>query len=363
MLNITLKILFIIFLLSSNLVAVINSDVLTSYEMEDYLKEQLIYKKKVDDIIFKLNTKYRDKCSTQKKTMGLRLISKKEINKVLSAGGGAGLFNKVKKNNYKAYSNLIGDISNNQTRVLYTITSTDAEINGIEEGSEIISIDGKKSFNISNILNSSKKEIKLKINSSKGVNDMKIKLHESCDLNIYILSTLNKEISFFRSNNRLFITDGLLEYIKNDDELVMLISNEFYHYINNHASIQVKLMGISKKTSGGAGKILAPIGGIWLTAANYGSNLLQKIKFKYDKKKEDAADFASIQITKLLNYDPLLAKKFWERLVKEKPPLSYISNFRNVDSQKIRTIDNAVDYKIINFPNLKEYNMFKKKFR
>ena len=158
-----------------------------------------------------------------------------------------------------------------KTRVLYTISNTDAEINGVEEGSEIISIDGKKNFNIPNILNSSKKEIELKINSSKGINDLKIKLYESCDLNIYILSTLKKEISFFRSNNRLFITDGLLEYIKNDDELVMLISNEFYHYINNHASIQEKLMEISKKTSGGAGKILAPIGGIWLTAANYGS--------------------------------------------------------------------------------------------
>ena len=362
MLNITIKTLIIIFFLSSNLLAVINSDVLTSYEMEDYLKKKIIYKKKVDDIVFKINTKFIDKCSAKKKTIGLRLISKKEINKILSAGGGTGLFNKIKKNNYKAYSNLIGDISNNQTRILYTINNTDAAIKGIEKGSEIISIDGKKSFNISNILNSNKKEIKLKINSSSGVYDVNIKLYESCNLNVYILSTLNKEISFFRSNNRLFITDGLLDYIKKDDELVMLISNEFYHYINNHASIQVKLMEISKKTSGGAGKILAPIGGVWLTAANYGSNILQKIKFKYDKKKEDAADFASIQITKLLKYDPNIAKKFWERHVKEKPSMSYISNFRNVDSQKIRTIDNATDYKINNFPNVKEYNIFKNKF-
>ena len=125
MLNITIKTLIIIFFLSSNLLAVINSDVLTSYEMEDYLKEKLIYKKKVDDIVFKINTKFIDKCSAKKKTIGLRLISKKEINKILSAGGGTGLFNKIKKNNYKAYSNLIGDISNNQTRILYTINNTD----------------------------------------------------------------------------------------------------------------------------------------------------------------------------------------------------------------------------------------------
>ena len=72
---------------------------------------------------------------------------------------------------------------------------------------------------------------------------MNIKLYESCNLNVYILSTLNKEISFFRSNNRLFITDGLLDYIKKDDELVMLISNEFYHYINNHCLNSSKAYG------------------------------------------------------------------------------------------------------------------------
>lgn len=249
---------------------------------------------------------------------------------------------------------MFGSLKKNEVRILYFYNDLNKK-HKIEPGDLITKINGNKKFNLKNILDTNPKKITLEINNSKII---KILIEKKCDLNFYILTTLNKEIAFFRSNNNIFLSDGLLDYIKNDSELVMLLSNEFTHYVKGHKSLQVSLMNISKSASGTGGEMMSQLFGIYFSAVRYGSNFLQKLKFKYDRNKENFADFSSIQLTKILGYDANLAKKFWERLVKEKPQKSTISNFRSVDSQKIRTINYSLDFSLTSFPNKEEYDKF-----
>ncbi len=101
MINHIIKTIFFAIFFSHHALAVVNSDILSSHEIEEYILEKLAYNEKIDEIAFKINNQFKDKCLNKKKDLGLRFISKKEINKQLSSIGGTGLFNKIKKNNYQ----------------------------------------------------------------------------------------------------------------------------------------------------------------------------------------------------------------------------------------------------------------------
>ena len=82
-----------------------------------------------------------------------------------------------------------------------------------------------------------------------------------------------KKDFFFRSDNTLFLSQTLLEYLKNDDELVMIFANEFTHYINGHPSIKTDIVRL--KNSILFSDLWKPFGGIIYSSGKASLNFLK----------------------------------------------------------------------------------------
>ena len=336
----------------------IDSNKLSKYEIEEQLRSKIQTDKRLKTLGNRFNNEFFNKCKNKKNYVGLSLISASEIKRQL---GGTNTnimtFGGLVKKNFFAYENILGSID--KLKVVYAIPDSPAYISGIKKGDKIIEINGKKvetSINFFNEIN--KNKINNILIERKGNQKMiVISSRKICDFHFESFNTLEKKIVFFRSDNTLFLSQELLEYVKNDDELVMIFANEFSHYINGHPSIKTNIVRL--KNSILFSDLWRPFGGIIYSSGKASLDFFEKVKFRYTKSQEGLADFSSIKLTKILGYNADKAKLFWERLVKEKPTNNIIAKFRDVDSNKIRIINYTLDEEITRFPNKNDYDKFK----
>ena len=333
---------------------------LTKYEIEEGLRLKIKTDIRLKTLGNKFNNEFNHKCKEKKNYIGLSLISKKEVKRQLgSTNANLMSFGGLVKNNISAYENILGIID--FLTVVYVIPDSPADKSGLKAGDQIIELNGKKvetSINFFNEVN--RKTInKILVNRNNKTMEFDIKEKIICDFNFESFSTLDKKIVFFRSDNTLFISRTLLNYIKNDDELILIFANEFSHYVNGHPSIKTNILRL--KNSILFSDMWKPIGGIVYSSGKASLDFFEKVKFRYTKTQEGLADFSSIKLTKMLGYNADKAKLFWERLVKEKPTNNIIAKFRDVDSNKIRIINYTLDEEITRFPNKNDYDKFKMK--
>jgi len=339
----------------------IDSGKLSKYEIEEQLRSKIQIDKRLKTLGNKFNSEFLDKCKNKKNYIGLSLISKKEIKRQL---GGTNTnimsFGGLVKKNIFAYENIVGSIK--KLKVVYTVPDSPAYVSGLKKGDQIIEINGKKvetSINFFSEVNK-KNTNKILIDRNGNQKELTINTAKICDFHFESFGTLDKKIVFFRSDNTLFLSQTLLNYIKNDDELVMIFANEFAHYINGHPSIKTDIVRL--KNSILFSDLWRPFGGIIYYSGKASLSFFEKVKFRYTEKQEGLADFSSIKLTKLLGYNANKAKLFWERLVKEKPSNNIIAKFRDVDSKKIRIINYTLDEKTIRFPSKVDYDKFTQKY-
>lgn len=338
----------------------IDSGKLSKYEIEEELRSKIEIDKRLKTIGNKFNNEFLSQCKNKKNYIGISLISEKEIKRQL---GGTNTnimsFGGLVKKNIFAYQNIIGSID--KLKIVYTVPGSPAYLSGLKDGDQIIKVNGKKletSINFFNEINK-KDSNKILIDRRGTLKEFTVNTLKICDFNFESFSTLDRKIVFFRSDNTLFLSQTLLKYLKNDDELVMIFANEFTHYVNGHPSIKTDIVRL--KNSILFSEMWKPFGGIIYSSGKASLNFFEKVKFRYTKSQEGLADFSSIKLTKILGYNADKAKLFWERLVKEKPSNNIIAKFRDVDSNKIRIINYTLDEETIRFPNKNDYDKFKMK--
>jgi hypothetical protein len=152
-----------------------------------------------------------------------------------------------------------------------------------------------------------------------------------------------------------------MSYLKSDDELVMVLTNEFSHYLNDSSTLVAGANRLNQSLQ--ITQILTPWNMSLAGASDFTNDVIKKLGIRYSADEESYADYMSVNLTNLLGYSSDKAKVFWERLVKDKPTDSTIPEFRPVDSKKIRVITYSNDEKLNKFPTKKDYDNFMKKFK
>ena len=335
----------------------VKSNSLSKYEIEEQLIQKVRIDKRLKTLGYKFNTKFYDKCKNKRKYIGLSLISKKEIKRQLSGSNENFMsFGGLVKKNIAAYENIVGSLDT--LKVVYSLPKSPAAKIGIKKGDQILKVNGALVTTTLNFFNAieKNKDTNITIKRNGSILDFKIPQTLTCDFNYESFTTLEKKIVFFRSGNTLFVSNTLLDYLKNDDELAMIFANEFAHYINGHPSLKSDI--VSLKDSILFSDMWKPFGGFVFSGGKTALGFMEKVKFRYTKEQEGLADFSSIKLTKMLGYNANKAKLFWERLVKEKPSNNMIAKFRDVDSNKIRIINYTLDDPSKEFPSKINYDKF-----
>lgn len=363
-----IKFFLLFFLLVENTShAIINSKVLSKYEIKEFVESKIKEDLKINKIGYSINESLVNFCKKKTINLGLLLVSKEDIKKKLSSTSNNFMsFGNVVKNNIYAYEEIIGEL--NGLKIIGVIENSQSFKNKLKKGDTIIEVNNTKINSVSTLnqklktlIKKKENEIKFKIKRKDLIFDVKFKNELMCDINYEVIKTIDKELIFFRSTNTIYISDELLSYFKNDDELAMLLSNEFSHFINGHNSIKPTFFKLKKSFL--FADFWKPFAGFLVSGAKSAIDTLDKIAFRYSEKEEGLADFSSIKILGILGYNSQKAKLFWERIVEKKPNKNYVSKFRPVDSRKIRIINYAIDDKDKTFPTLEKYLNFIEKYK
>ena len=353
--------IFSIFSCAPQTTSTVNISYLSQIEIEENIKKELNLDLKIKNIGYKIQKTFVDKCSSKKLDLGLMTISKADIKaEIGSTLGNITSFGNLLDKNLNAYKKIVN--LNDDTKVIGIIKNSSAEKAGIIFGDEILEINGLKisgRSDLENIYDSS--DVKIKIKRNEKVIEINIKNNLVCNVEFEAFQTNTPNLTFFRSGNTIFISENLMNYLKTEDELVMVLTNEFSHYLNDSSTLVSGANRLNQTLQ--ITQILSPWNLSLAGASDFSNDVIKKLGIRYSAEEESYADYMSINLTNLLGYSSDKAKIFWERLVKDKPADSTIPEFRPVDSKKIRVITYSNDEKLNKFPTKEDYENFIKKFK
>jgi membrane-associated protease RseP (regulator of RpoE activity) len=334
---------------------------LSQIEIEENIRKELSLDLKIKNVGYKIQKTFVDKCSSKKLDLGLMTISETDIRgEVGITLGNITSFGRLTEKNINAYKKIVN--LNDGTKVIGVIKNSSAEKAGIIFGDEILEINGSKissRSDLDSIFNNN--DIKIKIKRNEKIIEINIKNNLICNVDFEAFQTNTPNLTFFRSGNTIFVSENLMNYLKTEDELVMVLTNEFSHYLNDSRTL---VSGANKlNQTFQITQILTPWNLSLAGASDFSNDVIKKLGIRYSAEEESYADYMSINLTNLLGYSSDKAKVFWERLVKDKPADSTIPEFRPVDSKKIRVITYSNDEKLNKFPTKEDYENFMKKFK
>jgi membrane-associated protease RseP (regulator of RpoE activity) len=334
---------------------------LSQIEIEENIRKELSLDLKIKNVGYKIQKTFVDKCSSKKLDLGLMTISETDIRgEVGITLGNITSFGRLTEKNINAYKKIVN--LNDGTKVIGVIKNSSAEKAGIIFGDEILEINGSKissRSDLDSVFNNN--DIKIKIKRNGKIIEINIKNNLICNVDFEAFQTNTPNLTFFRSGNTIFVSENLMNYLKTEDELVMVLTNEFSHYLNDSRTL---VSGANKlNQTFQITQILTPWNLSLAGASDFSNDVIKKLGIRYSAEEESYADYMSINLTNLLGYSSDKAKVFWERLVKDKPADSTIPEFRPVDSKKIRVITYSNDEKLNKFPTKEDYENFMKKFK
>lgn len=338
-----------------------NISYLSQTEIEENIRKELNLDLKIKNVGYKIQKTFVDKCPSKKLDLGLMTISPADIRgEIGTTLGNIASFGGLLDKNINAYKKIVN--LNDNTKVIGVIKNSSAEKAGIIFGDEILEINGFKissRSDLENIFDGS--DVKMKIKRNEKIIELNIKNNLICNIEFEAFQTNTPNITFFRSGNTIFISENLMKYLKTEDELVMVLTNEFSHYLNDTKTLVSTANRINQTLQ--ITQILTPWNLSLAGASDFSNDVIKKLGIRYSAEEESYADYMSINLTNLLGYSSDKAKMFWERLVKEKPADNTIPEFRPVDSKKIRVITYSNDEKLNRFPTKEDYDNFVKKFK
>ena len=330
-------------------------------EIEENIRKELNLDLKIKNIGYKIQKTFVDKCPSKKLDLGLMTISQSDIkNEIGNTLNNITSFGRLVDKNVNAYKKIVNLEEN--TKVTGVIKNSPAEKAGILFGDEILEIGGVKisgKSDLENIYDAS--DIKIKTKRNEKITEINIRNNLVCNVEFEAFQTNTPNLTFFRSSNTIFVSENLIKYLKTEDELVMVLTNEFSHYLNDSSTLVEGANRLNQTLQ--ITQILTPWNLSLAGASDFSNEVIKKIGIRYSAEEESYADYMSINLTNLLGYSSEKAKMFWERLVKDKPIDSTIPEFRPVDSRKIRVITYSNDEKLNRFPTKQDYENFIKKFK
>ena len=353
--------LFFVFSCAPQTTNTVNVSYLSQTEIEENIRKELNLDLKIKNIGYKIQKTFVEKCSSKKLDLGLMTISQQDIRGEIGATlGNITSFGRLSEKNINAYKKIVN--LNDNTKVTGVIKNSTAEKAGIVFGDEILEINGFKISSRSDLENIYEgSDVKIKTRRNEKIIELNIKNNLICNIEFEAFQTNTPNLTFFRSGNTIFVSENLMSYLKTDDELVMVLTNEFSHYLNDSSTLVAGANRLNQSLQ--VTQILTPWNMSLAGASDFSNEVIKKLGIRYSAEEESYADYMSINLTNLLGYSSDKAKVFWERLVKDKPSDSTIPEFRPVDSKKIRVITYSNDEKLNRFPTKEDYQNFIKKFK
>jgi hypothetical protein len=353
--------IFLIFSCAPQITSTVNVNYLSQTEIEENIRKELNLDLKIKNVGYKIQKTFVDKCSSKKLDLGLMTISQQDIRGEIGATlGNIASFGRLSEKNINAYKKIVN--LNDNTKVIGVIKNSSAEKAGIIFGDEILQIGSNKISSRSDLENIYEgNDVKIKTRRNEKIIELNIKNNLICNIEFEAFQTNTPNLTFFRSGNTIFVSENLMNYLKTEDELVMVLTNEFSHYLNDSSTLVAGANRLNQTLQ--ITQILTPWNLSLAGASDFSNDVIKKLGIRYSAEEESYADYMSVNLTNLLGYSSDKAKVFWERLVKDKPTDSTIPEFRPVDSKKIRVITYSNDEKLNKFPTKEDYQNFIKKFK
>ncbi len=133
--------------------------------------------------------------------------------------------------------------------------------------------------------------------------------------------------AFCLPGGKIFVYEGLIKSVKNDDELAGVIGHEVAHAILRHGSERVSMAMVGDMTREllRAGAVLSSNEWSPLYDLAYGLGSTYGILYPYSRKFEYEADQMGLYLAYEACYDPTKAIEFWQRDKKSKKVAEFFS--------------------------------------
>ena len=141
------------------------------------------------------------------------------------------------------------------------------------------------------------------------------KYRKAYEWKVYVLD--RKDINAFAlPNGNIFVFKGLLDFVKNDDELAAVLGHEMAHVILRHGAEKMSWAMLAQL---GEYALLSkvPAANRDLAARLYGLGVNVAFLLPYSRKQEKEADIVGVLLMMRAGYDPEGAVKLWEEMVKK----------------------------------------------
>ena len=217
--------------------------------------------------------------------------------------------------------------SDNGLVVVVVLDGSPAESAGINPGDVLLSLNNRKFSSLRDFLNYSAKlvmgdNVRLQIKRDALLLDKIVKVG-SIPINVPFVAVDAQEVNAAASSNAIYVTYGLINFVKSDDELAAVLGHELAHLVRGHltraqVSSLVSLL------------IALPLGMIAEEAAPGTGDLVLRttdvFRAGYSRDLEREADYFGAKFVYFAGYDPCVCANFQERFAIEIPQ-SMVRNY------------------------------------
>lgn len=211
--------------------------------------------------------------------------------------------------------------------VIALIGGSPAEQAGLMPGDILISIDNKKIFSARDFNQYSRKlkigdKFRLQIQRDGLPRDIYLTVG-SIPINVPIVMVDVQEVNAAASSNAVYVTYGLMNFARSDDEIAAVLGHELAHLARGH---------VSKAQFGSLLSLLIgiPLGLIAEEAAPGTGDLVMRtaevFRASYSRDLEREADYFGVKFVYFAGFDPCICASFQERFAIEIPQ-SMIRNY------------------------------------
>jgi len=181
-------------------------------------------------------------------------------------------------------------------KVAHVVPRSPAEKAGMRVGDEIVLVEGKlvpnKPEEMKEMIESlprGRDSISMTVNRDGTPISIKMEQLECCNYGVQLLP--KEQINAATDGERIYVTKGLLRFVRNDTELAAIISHEMAHCVRGHVR-----MRIANQAVGGFAGLLLDVASVIVTGYWYDFLGLGRDigKIAYSKSMEREADYVSL---------------------------------------------------------------------
>jgi len=211
--------------------------------------------------------------------------------------------------------------------IIAVIEGSPAEKEGLQPGDVLVSVDNKSFFSVRDFERYRDKlsignSIKLKIQRGSLSKDVFLTV-ASIPINVPIIMVDVQEVNAAASSNAIYVTYGLMNFVKSNDEIAAVLGHELTHLVRGHVS-KAQISSLLSLL------IAIPLGIIADEAAPGSGDLVLRtadiFKASYSRDLEREADYFGLKFIYQAGFDPCVSASFQERFAIEIPQ-SMIRNY------------------------------------